>query len=197
MKMLQYNCIILDGERGGKNISKLKKAISFILNVIIVLEIIFILIFTVPKLLGFKTFVVTSGSMQSIYPVGSLIFVKNIEPNDVKINDTITFYMNNNSIIATHQIYEIDEENEEFKTQGIDNKDDQGNIIHDAQPVKFSSLIGKTVFCIKNIGFINRLITKPPGIYVIFTFTVIIIIIYYILDRKLEVNFYEKQKNRK
>ena len=135
--------------------------------------------------------------MEPLYPTGSLIYVKVTNANEIKNGDAITFYMENSSIIATHQVYEIDKENSQFKTQGINNKDENGNIIHDAFPVKFSSLIGKPIFCIKFLGYINKLITTPPGIYLIFVFTIFIIFINHILEKlKTEVN-YEKSKKKK
>lgn len=136
--------------------------------------------------------------MEPIYPTGSLIYVKKISAEEIKEGDSITFYMEGSSIIATHQVYEIDQTNKEFKTQGVNNRDDEGNIIHDAMPVKYSSLIGKPIMCIKNFGYINRLITTPPGIYIIFAFTIFIILINLILEKNqnLEVN-YEKSKRKK
>lgn len=134
--------------------------------------------------------------MESLYPVGSLIYVRKVNPDEIKVNDTITFYMESERIIATHQVYEIDENNKELKTQGINNKDDSGNIIHDATPVKFSSVIGKPIICIKYLGYVNRLITTPPGIYFIFMVTSIIILINSILE-KMEVKNDEKRKKRK
>ena len=155
--------------------------------IIIFIEIVLVILFLGPKLFGINTFVVTSGSMEPIYPVGSLIYVKKVNPEEIKVEDTITFYMNNSKIIATHQVYEIDEENEQFKTQGINNKDNKGNVIHDAEPVGFSKLIGKPILCIKYLGYINRFITQAPGIYIVFVATLIIILINYILERKMEV----------
>lgn len=155
--------------------------------IIIFIEIVLVILFLGPKLFGINTFVVTSGSMEPMYPVGSLIYVKKVNPEEIKVEDTITFYMNNSKIIATHQVYEIDEENEQFKTQGINNKDNKGNIIHDAEPVGFSKLIGKPILCIKYLGYINRFITQTPGIYIVFVATLIIILINYILERKMEV----------
>ena len=155
--------------------------------IIIFIEIVLVILFLGPKLFGINTFVVTSGSMEPMYPVGSLIYVKKVNPEEIKVEDTITFYMNNSKIIATHQVYEIDEENEQFKTQGINNKDNKGNIIHDAEPVGFSKLIGKPILYIKYLGYINRFITQAPGIYIVFVATLIIILINYILERKMEV----------
>ena len=167
-----------------------------ILNIIIFIEIVLIIIFIGPNLFGIKTFVVTSGSMEPLYPVGSLIYVKKVEPEEIKINDTITFYMQDNKIIATHQVYEIDKNNKEFRTQGIINRDDNGNIIDDSETVKFSSLIGKPIACVKYLGYFNRLITSQPGIYFVFLGTVIIILINYILE-KMGVEKDETWKKRK
>lgn len=130
-----------------------------------------------------KTYIVTSGSMEPLYPTGSLLYVKKVDAKDIKKGDAITFYMEGSQIVATHQVYEIDKENKQFKTQGINNKDDEGNIIHDAMPVKFKSLIGTPVICIKYLGYINRQITTSPGIYIIFTFTIFIILINLILEK--------------
>lgn len=134
--------------------------------------------------------------MEPMYPTGSLICVKKVDPSDIKVNDAITFYMEGSSIVATHQVYEVDEDNQQYRTQGINNRDEEGNIIHDATPVKFSSLIGKPILCIKNLGYINRLITTPPGIYWVITFTILFILIYLILNN-MEVNHEKSTKKRK
>ena len=76
--------------------------------------------------------------------------------------------------------------NKEFGTQGINNKDEKGNIIHDATRVKFSDVIGKPILCINYLGYINRLIATPPGIYIVFMVMSIMILIYYILEKKME-----------
>lgn len=141
------------------------------------------ILFFAPRVIGIKTYIVTSGSMEPLYPTGSLLYVKAIDANEIKIGDAITFYMEGSNVVATHQVYEIDKEKKEFRTQGINNKDDKGNIIHDAMPVGFKSLIGKPVMCIKHLGYINRQITTPPGIYIIFTFTIFIILINLILEK--------------
>ncbi len=153
------------------------------MNVIMLIEIVFVIVFFIPKLFGIELFVVTSGSMEPLYPVGSLIYVKKINPKEIKENDTITFYMEGSEIVATHQVYEIDEENQNFKTQGINNKDEEGNIIHDAIPVKFSSLIGKPILCVNNLGYINKIVTTSPGIYIIFTITIFAILIFLVLEK--------------
>ena len=168
------------------------------MDIVIFIEIILVALFFFPNLLGMKTYIVTSGSMEPLYPTGSLLYVKQVDANEINKGDAITFYMEGSTIVATHQVYEIDEDNNEFKTQGINNKDEDGNIIHDATPVKYSSLIGKPVVCIKNLGYINRLITTPPGIYIIFVFTIFIILINLIIEKNqnMEVNYEKNKKNK-
>lgn len=171
-------------EEGAVIINTLRKIFNIFLNIVIFAEICLVIVFFVPNLIGMKTYVVTSGSMEPLYPVGSLIYIKTVQPNEVKVNDAITFYMENTEIVATHQVYEIDEEKRQFRTQGVNNKDENGNIISDARPVNFSNLIGKPVLCVENLGYLNRFITTSPGIYFVISFTVFIILIYYILEKK-------------
>lgn len=146
-----------------------------------------VVLFCVPKFINIKPYVVSSGSMIPKYQVGSLIYVKKIDPKYLKIGDPITFYMDDDKTVATHEIYKIDIENKLFYTQGINNKDNEGNIIHDAKPVGFSNLIGKPIFCIPYLGFINRIITTSPGINIIIVFTIIVILISYMLDKKQKI----------
>lgn len=121
--------------------------------------------------------------MRSIYPVGSMIYVKKVNFNDIAIGDAITFYLDDSDIVATHQVYDIDENLKTFKTQGIDNKDEDGNIIKDASEVKFSAIIGKPMFCIYYLGYISKYF------WILIIFTAIILFVNFILEKR---KFYEK-----
>ena len=46
------------------------------------------------RLVGLQVFMVLSGSMEPTYHVGSLIYVKEVDPAEVKIGDPITFVLN-------------------------------------------------------------------------------------------------------
>ena len=136
------------------------------------------------SLFNVKTYVVTSGSMAPKYPVGSLIYISNVNPQDIKVGDAITFHMKNSPIIATHEVYEIDYENKRFYTQGINNKNNAGEIIHDVEPVPFQNLIGRPTLCIPYLGRLNMVITKKSGSYVLISITFAIIIISYLLNKE-------------
>ena len=115
------------------------------------------------------------------YPIGSLIYVQKTEPEEIKEKDVITFYMQNSKVVATHEVYKIDQDKKLFYTQGINNKDNQGNIIHDASPVAFDHLIGTPIYCIPKLGYINKIITtKPWGVILI---TLILIIGSFLLEK--------------
>ncbi len=122
--------------------------------------------------------------MEPDYPVGSLIYVKKIDYNNIKVGDVITFYMTDSDIVATHEVYEIDEINKQFKTQGINNIDSNGNIIHDANPVSFDNLIGTPIYCIPYLGYINKFITKSPGLYIVIGITLFVVIISFLFEKK-------------
>lgn len=124
--------------------------------------------FLIPRVFGIQIYMVTSGSMEPEYPVGSLIYVQKADPEDIQTGDTITFIMpGSDNTVATHQVREIDSENGQVYTQGINNRDQDGNILPDAAPVPYSSIIGKPIFCVPVLGYINRFCTTSPGIYVI------------------------------
>lgn len=163
-------------------IKVLKRIWNTLLNVILFIEFCLIIIFTLPNLFNIKPFVVTSGSMKSIYPVGSLIYVKKVSPSSVKVGDSITFYLND-SIVATHQVYEINKKEGYFKTRGVDNKDANGKIINDAKPVYFSNFIGTPIYCVPVMGSINLFITKKPGLYVVLGITILLVFISFVFDK--------------
>lgn len=46
----------------------------------------------VPRAFGYTPFSVLSGSMEPEFPVGSMVFVHQIEPADIAVGDNATFY---------------------------------------------------------------------------------------------------------
>lgn len=144
----------------------------------------FVLLFALPALFGIKPYVVTSGSMEPKFKVGSIAYVKKTKEADIKVGDTITFYMKNSNIVATHEVYEVDKKNLLFRTQGINNKDDNGNVIHDANPVLYKDVIGKAIFCIPYLGIIYEFVLKSPGLYIILGITIGAVLISFLIDRK-------------
>lgn len=74
-------------------------------------------------------FAVLSGSMEPDLPVGSMVFVRQVEPTDITVGDNATFYRSDGAVV-THQVYEIDPAAQTIGTQGIANKNADGTIMH-------------------------------------------------------------------
>lgn len=148
-----------------------------------VLAALLVLAFGAPRLFGLTPYVVTSGSMEPEYPVGSLIYVRSVSPEQVQAGQAITFYMPGSDSVATHQVRQVDAESRCFYTQGINNRDEQGNILPDAQPVPYENLIGTPVFCVPLLGWVNRLCTTPPGTYFLLGGLAAVIAVSLALDR--------------
>lgn len=97
--------------------------------------------------------------MEPAYPVGSLIYVKQADPDEIGIGDVITYVLPNNTP-ATHRVVRIDAENQRFYTKG------DANETEDGAPVLFRNLIGTPIFRIPYLGYIAYCIQHPPGMYI-------------------------------
>lgn len=148
-----------------------------------VLAALLVLAFGAPRLFGLTPYVVTSGSMEPEYPVGSLLYVADTLPEQVQAGQAITFYMPGSDSVATHQVRAVDAESRCFYTQGVNNRDEAGNILPDAQPVPYENLIGTPVFCVPMLGWVNRLCTTPPGTYFLLGGLAAVIAVSLALDR--------------
>ncbi len=157
-----------------KAIAKIGRVLSTLLVCVVVL--LAILLVGV-RVVGLKPYTVLSGSMEPQFHVGSLIYVKDVDPANIAVGDAITLVMNEDLVVATHQVYEIDAENKRFYTQGINNKDENGNIIHDGNYVHFNNLIGKPVFTIPYLGYVSTYLTQPPGLYIGISVALILVLL--------------------
>ena len=143
-------------------------------DVLLVVALVLVFAFVGAKFIGYTPYVVTSGSMQSIYPVGSMQLVR--YKQDVQVGDAITFYLSGDTV-ATHQVWEIDTNQREFRTQGVDNLDENGNIIHDANPVSFDNLIGKPTLCVPKLGVLYEQLQKPFGLCVVAFVAILVVLV--------------------
>ena len=132
------------------------------------------------RLFGLRTYAVMSGSMEPTYPTGSLLYVKKVDPAELKVGDSITFMLDEDTV-ATHRIIEIlpDEEEKDvirFRTQG------DANDTPDGTPVHCKNVIGKPVFAIPYLGYFAHMIQKPPGLYLALGAAAILIVLVFLPD---------------
>ncbi|MDO5411521.1 MAG: signal peptidase I [Lachnospiraceae bacterium] len=159
-----------------------KKIWNGITTVLVAAVVVVAVLLTGVRLVGLTPYAILSGSMEPEYPVGALIYVKKVDPLSIEVGDNITFVLNEDLVVATHQVYEINPDKQCFYTQGIANKDADGNIIHDGSPVHFNNLIGKPIFCIPGMGYFADYVTKPPGMYLAASAALIILLMTFVPD---------------
>jgi len=111
------------------------------------------------RLVGLTPYVVVSGSMEPVFPTGSIIYVQKVDPQTIGVGDPITFRMREGDYVAVHRVYDIREEDRSFITKG-----DQNDAV-DGSPVNYSDVIGAPRFTIPKAGFLYRAITSSPGRY--------------------------------
>lgn len=137
-----------------------KKIWNIFTTIIVVVIVVVAILLVGVRLVGFDVFSVLSGSMEPTYHVGSLIYVKDVPADEIEVGDPITFVMNDDLVVATHRVVEIDAENQHFYTKG------DANDYVDGAPVHFNNLIGKPVFSIPYLGYFSDFIQNPPGTYI-------------------------------
>ncbi len=117
------------------------------------------------RLVGFRIFTVMSGSMEPEYPVGSLVYVAPVNYQELKVGDVISYVANDDKVVVTHRITEIETDANDasvlrFRTKGDANKAADANLVH------YKNVLGKPAIVIPHIGYFAHNIQQPPGIYI-------------------------------
>lgn len=172
------------------------KAVSRVWNVISTLLVTLVVVLAVllvgVRVVGLTPYVVLSGSMEPTYHVGSMIYVKDVDPADIAVGDPITFRISDD-MVATHRVIAIYEDGS-FQTQG------DANDAPDGAPVSPENLVGKPVFTVPYLGFLADWMMKPPGLYITVTAAVVLIVLMFlpgILQKAEEADRRDAEKKRK
>ena len=138
----------------------LKRIWGVLSTVLVVLTVLCAVFLMGSRLLGYQVYTVLSGSMRPAYAEGDLLYVEPVKPSQVKVNDPITFVLNENLTVATHRVVRIDTENQLFYTKG------DANGTEDTDPVHFNNLIGVPRFSVPLLGYVSYFVQNPPGTYI-------------------------------
>ena len=87
----------------GKTLKKILNVISTILVAIVV---VLALLLVGARFIGLNVYTVLSGSMEPTYHVGSLIYVKDVDTDELKAGDVITYMLDEDTIV-THRIVDV------------------------------------------------------------------------------------------
>ncbi len=154
----------------------LKKIGNIVSTTLVVLMVLCAVFLMGSRLLGFQCYTVISGSMEPKYMVGDLIYVKKADVNTINVGDDITFILNEDLVVATHQVVRIDKENQRFYTKGLANE------IEDNDPVHFNNVIGVPQFSIPKLGYVSNFVQNPPGTYITIGAGLVLILLVFLPD---------------
>jgi signal peptidase I, archaeal type len=103
---------------------------------------------------NYKMHNILTTSMQSVYPQGTLVFTKPVDPENLVVGNDIMFYRDATTTVF-HRIVEIHEDftgnnQRAFVTKGVDNERVDSNIL------PADNVIGKVVFFIPHVGKISE-----------------------------------------
>lgn len=157
-----------------------KKIWNVISTVLVVLVVLLAVALVGVRLVGIKTYAVISGSMEPTYPTGSLLYVKSVNAQELRVGDAITFMLDEDTV-ATHRIIEIIPDDEDssilrFCTQG------DANDTPDGTPVHYKNIIGKPVFAVPYLGYFAHFVQNPPGLYLAIGFAAVLVVIVFLTD---------------
>ena len=158
----------------------IKKIWNGVSTAVVILVVILALLLAGARLVGLQVYTVLSGSMEPNYHVGSIIYVKKVEPETLKVGDAISFMISEKTV-ATHRIIEVlPDENDpdviRFRTKG-DNND-----IPDTNPVHCNNVLGKVVGTIPLLGYVSDYVQNPPGTYIALCAAIILVLAVFLPD---------------
>ena len=171
-----------------------KKLLQIISTILVALAVLLAVALVGVRLAGIRTFTVLSGSMEPTYHVGSLIYVKKVDPAAIRPGQVITFMLDENTI-ATHRVVGIVPDEEDptvirFRTKGDANDAEDGSLVH------YKNVIGTPVFSIPYLGYAADYIQHPPGMYIAISAGAVLLLLVFLPDIFAEEDDKEKDKTR-
>ena len=160
--------------------SMVKKAWNNITTVIVTIVVIAAVLLVGVRLIGLQVFSVLSGSMEPTYHVGSVIYVKKVDPFEIKEGQVITFMMND-EVVATHRVVGVVPDDDDpstirFRTKGDANTAEDSNLVH------YKNVIGVPVFTVPYLGYVANYIQNPPGTYIAVSAAAVLLMLMVIPD---------------
>lgn len=141
----------------------------------------------IPGFMGYKPFIVLSGSMEPEFYAGDVVIVKEVSPETLKKADIIAF--REGEAVITHRIYDIKEIDGQrlFTTKGDNNNVDDGNAI-------LGNLIeGMYLKKVSGLGNIAMFMQTTAGMIVFIMIPLMIFVVYDVFRRRY---YYKREKSQ-
>lgn len=184
----------IEGRR--KKVERSKRFIRCIIYLILVPIIIYNILLIIksannsnetPSVIGIKTFVIISGSMEPELQIGDIVLIKKCEETELQIGDIISF--RSGESVITHRINNIIDNNGkiQYETKGDNNN------ISDRNYIKYEDIEGKLISKIPLLGKITLLLKNK----MIIILTLLFFYIIYIHNIKVEEKRLIRKEKRK
>lgn len=114
-----------------------------------------------PKLFGWSSMVVTSGSMAPTFDAGSVVLITPVEASEVSEGDIVTF--RDPDGYTTHRVVGLEsswvegEAKQSFATKGDANEE------NDPTPLDPRNIVGKAKFAVPYVGYAVNFAKTPAG----------------------------------
>lgn len=160
------------------------------------------------RLIGLTPYAVLSGSMEPTYHVGSLIYVQDIDPADVTVGTPLTFVVNEDLLLATHRVVDIEVRNTKEEAvldeAGNPTYDEHGNLVTqtipldepayyfttkgdanediDGSQVYYKNIVGTPKFSIPYLGYLSSWLQTKKGMIMGASIALVLLILTFIPD---------------
>lgn len=141
-----------------------------------------------PDFLGYKPFIVLSGSMEPTIKTGDIVIIKKCNPDELKKDDIIAF--RSGKSVITHRITGISEEDGE---KVLITKGDNNNT-EDRLAVKLQNVEGIYKFRIAKLGNFAVFLQTTTGAVIFISIPFILLIITDIIQRKKDSKLQKKKQ---
>ena len=142
------------------------------------------------SIFNYRMFTVISGSMEPRYNIGDVLFAKEVEPESIKVGDTISYLGTQNSFrdkVVTHEVTKIEKTDGKyyFHTKGLT------NLVEDPI-VSEDQLYGKVIYKSVIISLVYKIVSTNIGFYLF-----IIVPILYIIGSELIITMLNKEEKKR
>ncbi|RNL79191.1 signal peptidase I [Nocardioides marmorisolisilvae] len=130
------------------------KAVALLVTGLVV--VVLALAVVVPKLMGATSYTILTGSMRPKMPPGTLVVVKPVEPDQVRVGDVLTYQIESGKkAVATHRVERV--EVTFSGTYSFIMKGD-ANQVADPSPVRPEQVRGKRVYAVPYLAYPSLLV---------------------------------------
>ena len=198
----------------------LRKMWSWISGILVGLIVLLAVALAGVRVVGLTPYAVLSGSMEPAYRVGSLIYVRKVDPAEVRVGDPITFVVNDDLMVATHRVVDVEVRTtqRQFVTDesGAAVTDAEGNPLWEEIPldepayyyttkgdanetvdgsrVYDKNLLGVPVFTIPYLGYLSSWMQTKEGMIISVNAAVILLVLSFLPDLLRPSDDARKQK---